>query len=203
MTTLAEVKEFLQITEADWDTILSKLISRVSAAFDSYCRRPLKARDIDVVLDGNGLPWIWLPTYPINSISNLWVSKKAEWTSDNLVAATDYIVQEQIGRLSLKPDSDIFLFPDVRNSVRIQFNGGYSTVPADLEQACIEEVARRFLFISDKILGRITETGAAGSVSYETGPFLRTVQSVLTLYRDWRQSPKTLHWPKDSISFGT
>jgi len=183
LTSLAEVKDFLLIDVTTWDSFISKLITRVSKLFDSYCRRPLKARDLDKVLDGNGTNTLWLPTYPINSITKLWLSKDQEWTSANEISANNYYVNVDTGRLRLTKGD---VFPDYPDSVRIQFNGGYSTVPADLEEACIEEVARRFHFSQEKQLGRLSESTMAGATTYEPAGLLRTVRLVLDLYKDWR-----------------
>ena len=73
LVTLADMKAYLNIESSDtaYDDIITDMINAVGAQFDNYTNRTLEADDYTLQIDGSGLDHIFLPDYPINSITSL------------------------------------------------------------------------------------------------------------------------------------
>ena len=193
LTTLAELKDYLNISGSGDDSILESLIDRVTALFESYTGRKLKARDYhydpaeaaydpeNAVLDGDGGSSLILPQYPVNSITTLRVmgSEIPEATS---YAATGWINDGNLrsaGILRLRG----YTLSAGRAFVEIAYNAGYGAVPDDLAQAAIEQAAWKFREGRKGELGIQSHTLPDGSVTFRPTDLLPSVQGVLSLYK--------------------
>lgn len=188
LTTLANVKAYLHISGDESDTLLEGLIDAVSALFETYTNRKLAARDYDpdsdpedALLDGNGELELVLPQYPVNSITEILVNEQeipasasyseSGWMDDSRL--------RKAGILRLRN----YVFSAGRGNVAVTYNAGYSTIPDDLAQACIEQVAWKFRESSKRELGMQSHTLKDGSVTFYPTDLLPAVKKLLEPYR--------------------
>lgn len=130
LVTLANLKIDLKITGSTEDTYLNRLIAQVSADISRYCGRVFKAETVvDTFYSTEFAGFLKLSRRPVISISTVSID-----------------AVEQDSSLYLSKDEYGFLYP--RNSsgylikwdpgiIAVTYSGGYSTIPADLEAACI------------------------------------------------------------------
>ncbi|MGD8561226.1 MAG: head-tail connector protein [Desulfarculaceae bacterium] len=193
LTTLEALKTYLQISSDENDSFIESLIEAVSAHFKAYTGRNLTARDYssdpldqaydpdNAILDGSGHADLILPQYPLVSLSTLMI----EGTEVDQASAGD-----NFGWTADRPAGVISLingfFPRGRQNVRLAYQAGYQTVPADLSQAALEQTATRFQesAAGHGRLGISARTLADGSISYTQQPLLPQVREVLDRYRN-------------------
>ncbi|ADK86637.1 hypothetical protein Deba_3284 [Desulfarculus baarsii DSM 2075] len=186
LTGLEAVKAYLAKTSDDDDTLLEGLIEAVSAQFNSFTGRKLRARDYHydptspahdpaaAVLAGSGYAELILPQYPVVGISELWLDNA-------LLAPSAYAVDAAAG--VLRRLSGVF-GRGVAN-VRLAYRAGLEVVPADLSQAAVEQTVVRYQqsYAGQGRLGLLARTLADGSVSYRDGELLPQARAVLERYK--------------------
>jgi len=141
LTSLTKVKEFLRITDNNDDTLLTNLISRVEKEVKEYCQRDFEATDYTEYYDGDGTDTLLVDNYPINSVSELYDDPDRDFGADTLIDPSDYVIYSEEGKVVL----DGSVFSKGKKNIKIVYNAGYTTIPADLEQAVIKLVAAEYL----------------------------------------------------------
>ncbi|RJX29178.1 MAG: phage gp6-like head-tail connector protein [Desulfarculus sp.] len=191
LTTLAAVKRYLGLTAIDHDDLLEGLIEAVSAQFNAFCDRKLRARDYshlaedpdydpaNALLSGSGYPELLLPQYPVISLTTLVVDGREVAPA---AGGSGYALDAAAGVVSLTSG----VFPRGWHNVGLVYRAGFSAAPADLAQAAVEQTAARFQesAAGQGRLGVSARTLADGSVSYHGGALLPQVQAVLERYRN-------------------
>lgn len=71
LITLAELKTYLNITDAAHDAQLNQAISSAESEADAYCNRTLLSTDYTSWLDGPGDSLMLLPNYPLTAVSRV------------------------------------------------------------------------------------------------------------------------------------
>lgn len=185
LTTLANAKEFLKVpvSETADDAILNRIISAADAFVKNYCRRVIEAADLtEYHSTKKGQVVLMLDEYPVNSVTSLHDDTERVYGTDTLIATTDYIVDKAEGIIRL---DGIYFYAGLQN-VQVVYNAGYSTVPADLEQAALELVAQKY-HAYDKIRQGIESRSFDGeSVRFFLGEMLKETKAVLDRYRKMR-----------------
>jgi hypothetical protein len=143
LTTLAHVKEFLGIPTATTtdDTFLQNVITRISDDIEKECGRTFHASDLTEYYNGDGTDTLVLKNFPINSIASIHDDTDRVYGSDSLISASDYIFYSDEGMIQL----DGLTFMKGLRNVKVVYNAGYSTIPTDLEKACIQRVCADYL----------------------------------------------------------
>lgn len=143
LTTLSAVKEFLQIATAvtDDDTFITNLISRISADIEKECGRTFLAANYTEYHDGDSTSILMLDQYPVNSITSIHDDVDREYNADDLIDSDDYAFYSESGIVEL----DGLTFATGIKNIKVIYNAGYTTIPTDLEQACIKRVAIEYL----------------------------------------------------------
>jgi hypothetical protein len=143
LTTLAKVKSFLSIpsTNADHDELLNNIISGVSEEIEKYCGRVFKAQSHTEYIDGEGLDRFMVKNFPINSITSIHDDLDRVYGSDTLIASSDYGYDANTGIVFMVSS----LFSEGTQNIKIVYNGGYATIPLDLENAAISLVVSEYL----------------------------------------------------------
>lgn len=148
LITLADLEEYANITITDHEQLLERLIDAATSLFETYTRRKLKARaysydsdsgDYDsdnAVFDGNGTDKMALPQYPVNSVTTLRINE-TEIDARPSLYNNGYVVDKQGGIITLSG----YLYTKGLANIDFAYNAGLSTIPDDLAQACIEQVA--------------------------------------------------------------
>ncbi len=136
LCTLAQLKSYLGITSTDYDSQLEDLVDAASAQAEAFTGRKLAARDYPWELDGNGQAALFVPEWPLNSITTLEING-AEIPARTSYDGAGYVIEADQGLIRL---SNYVFYLGMKN-VEIAANAGYATVPEDLRQAVIELAA--------------------------------------------------------------
>lgn len=146
LTTRANVYGYLGISGED--DLVDRLILAAQAAIERFCNRAFDSASYTEYHDGNLKESVVVRNTPITTLTSVSYRKdNDEWTAYD---ATVYDFEANTGKVFMvKSSSELFLagiephnarFPKGNKSVRVVYTGGYSSIPADLEQACIELV---------------------------------------------------------------
>lgn len=179
LCTKDNVKDFLGITgfKPEDETLIEDTIDRVTDLFENYCRRKFKsATYTEYHSPQTNDNKIFPKNFPITSITNMYDDPDRSYGSDTLITASEYGVVDDVYVEWIDGS-----FSGGTNSVKITYVGGYSTIPEDLTQACVEEVARRFKRRKDLEVTQKTLTD--GSRTMLAGDFLPQTKMVLNLYK--------------------
>lgn len=193
LTTLAHLKSYLNLSVSTHDTLLEDFVDRATDLFENFTNRKLKARDYHYdsgdgdydsdngIMDGNDRDMISLPQYPVNSITTLRINTTSidERTS---IYACGWVIQDKAaGIVALS----CYLFTKGLKNIDFAYNAGYSTVPEDLEQACIELAAWMFKQSTpgSALLGESSKSFPDGSISFIVKELLPQVKMVLEKYK--------------------
>ncbi len=144
LTTLANAKAELGITDSASDVALRRYISSASVAAANYCDRVFVVETVsEQFIPPQCYPYysgeiLQLARFPIIAVTSV--------TEDDtvLVEDTDFSVDYKTGRLvRLASDGvSISVWPIV--SITVVYSAGYTTTPADLEDAVIRMVTQRY-----------------------------------------------------------
>ena len=177
LDTLAGVKPFLRIASDDttFDVQLASFITGLSFEFNRYCRREIKARDRTDYYDGTGSSKLFVHHYPINTITTLHADSDREYGDDALIASGDYILYKEIGLITL----DGSVFGESPLEIKLVYNGGYTTIPADVLGAFRAQLKYLFNRWKDNEDGLSSKTMGDGSIQIVAEDFLKPVKRVL------------------------
>lgn len=177
LVTRKQVKDYMRINAADneLDNLINDLIGRVSQLFQSYCGRNFVAQDYIEYYDGQGRDVLFLDNYPVNSVASVYDDTDWEWNSEDLIESTEYKIAD---KRFIVFDT---LLSNARQNVKVTYNAGFSSIPDDLQQACIEEVGRKIKHRTD--FDEVNKTLSDGSVVYQDQNFLPQTVKVLNKYR--------------------
>lgn len=122
LVTLARQKTYLQEETSDHDTILEMLINGVSSFFDLFTERTQLREQTytNLLLDGNGKNRLYVPDFPINSISAL------EETDVALTEDTDFYVYSRHNQGYLKRNGDTWLAG--HKNIDLSYSAGFKIV---------------------------------------------------------------------------
>lgn len=176
LTTLAAVKQYLQIEQSDTsaDLLLQRMIDAASATIENYCSRTFLSASYTEVFDGNGNRKMALSNFPVINVSSVVVNGQSiplRSTPTGVGYTFNDITVKLVG----------YRFDDGMDNVAITYTAGLAIVPADVDIACCEMVAIRF-----KTLDRIGVTSkslAGESISFTTSDFSDPVKRVLDQYK--------------------
>lgn len=138
LTTLANVKQWINIASISDDTLISRLITSVSNFIGAWLNRNLTSASYSEAYDGGGSTRLMLINYPVTAVASLVI--------DNIVvpASTDPLVSgyvfDQWG-IQLRGSNT---FQSGKENVLVTYTGGYIQLPVEIEQACIELVSLRY-----------------------------------------------------------
>ena len=167
LTTVANVKTYLDISDTSQDTKIEQLINSVSDDIASRCNRVFLSAERTEKLTGNGRQTLLLTYYPITDVKSVTVDSAA------LTEGTDFDVLADEGSLFkvngvwTKPEvNQVFRPPyipeipyadenSLKHNIEAVYTAGYilpyqassgetpvvPTLPYDLEMACIKMIA--------------------------------------------------------------
>ncbi len=184
LTNLADVKQALNLnTSTDYDELLETLTNAASKAIAAFCQRDFVSQSYTEYYDGTGTGDLVLNQRPIVTLTSVWEDSDREFGSDDLLTeADDDIVVDYTAGIISKIGSSILSDSDATwssgiQSVKVTYTAGYTTVPFDVQQACIETVMHWYnnrgrLGLSSMSLGGV-------SVSFGKTALPEHVQAIL------------------------
>lgn len=178
LITLEELKEYIQESSPDRDNLFITFINSMSDFADSYTDRNIReAIYTDLELDGNGQKELWLPNYPVDSVTKL-EEDDIELTEGN---DNDYILYAPEGRLVKV--SGVWL--KGYKTIKLTYKAGYActAIPYDLRLACMKQIAKEWNDYKMKRWGESARSSEDGSVSMFEMSLLPDVKEILNRYR--------------------
>lgn len=170
LTTLANAKLWLGITQSTDDAQLSRLVTAASDFITSYCNRSiLSAAYVGEKYNGNGNKALVVRQWPIVSVQSLSINGLA-------VAASDLTFEDRVIYLN---GSQILVVGQA--NVLVSYTAGYAVVPPAIEQACIDLVALKYRE-RDRI-GHVSKSLAGETVTFlmsDMHPNTRTLLNEFT-----------------------
>ena len=161
LTTLAAAKAWLAVTGTTDDTLLSRLISAVSAAAEARMARTIASASYLETRNGNGKSLLLLAASPITAVASLTVDGVAI-AARPAPGSSGFTFDDQFLYLSG------YSFSRGRQNVVINYTAGFVTTPLSLEQAVLDIVAFKY-----REKGRIGESSKI--LNGETVAYFRDV----------------------------
>lgn len=154
LTTLAELKVYLRISAATWDTELTALIAAISKFFHTECDvNFLTATYTDELHDGDGEYYLMLLNpFQLTAFTTLKINY-LDATSYDEVDSDDYKVYEDSGIIYYAGG-----FPKGHQNIAVTYTSGYAdaaAIPVDLKLGIHEMI--RFIFKSIKLNPSVIE----------------------------------------------
>ena len=168
--TLASMKDYLGIDSTDTtnDDTIETMIDACQEIFENELNRELEEQTYTAYIDGTGTKSIYVPVYPITSITSLYVDADRNFGSDTLISSSDYVFYPKTGEVTMVEGEypvRYSYFAKGRQNVKITYVGGYTfsgtniTLPKDIIKAIKDQV--KFMF-------KKWQSGTEGLVSYNT-----------------------------------
>lgn len=174
LATIKDVELWLNIKPSNADeSILPRLITSVSAFIKSYIARDVTSRTYTEKYNGAGGSVLLLREYPITAITSLTVN-------DSVVpfAATSASYGYVFDDVAIYLHGA--LFSTGTQNIVVTYTAGYTTVPPELVQACVELVALRYR--ERGRIGEVSKSVQGETISYLQKSMPAAVQVVLNDY---------------------
>lgn len=179
LTTLADVKAWLQTGQSAFpatdDALLTRLITAVSQYIQTWLNRQIASADYLEVRNGTGGDRLQFACFPVTAVLSLTIDDQPVPAAPSSTAPGYSFSPTQ---LSLR---DYRFNPGAQN-VTIAYTAGYSTTPPDVAQACIELVSLRYR--ERTRIGEVSRSlGSAETVSYAQKDMSDATKTLLQQYR--------------------
>jgi hypothetical protein len=174
LTTLANLKAWLNVTSTADDALLQTLVTAASVFIESWLDRPILQGVVTEIRDGTDGDVLVLAVTPVTAVASLTIDgvdvpPAPDATSPGYAFTTT--------RLSLLGRR----FRRGRGNVQVTYSAGYATVPPDLAQAAIALAGLRY---RDRDRIGLAAKGLAGeTTSFSPADMPADVATVLQLYR--------------------
>ena len=169
LTTVAAAKSHLGILAGDTsqDAVLERFINSASARIENYINRKVLKRAYTEYQDGRGNDRILLRQWPADKPTELWDDVDNEFTDpNNQFDAPDFVLEETsdggIGVVLV----DGQRFNRGNQNIKIVYEAGYSTVPYDLQDACLFIVDYLYAIKQDRRVGVSSKSKNGESVQF-------------------------------------
>ncbi len=210
LTTLADLKTYLGISDTSEDSLLNLLIADADAAILGYIGRTIEQATLTEYYSGDASQMLVLKQRPVTAVTSVHVddsgyagqgsgafASATEWT-----AGTDFYIRTEVenesntGELVAIKGPGTFTadhqpktwgeWPDGTGNVKVIYVAGYATVPSDIAGACRILVA---WMRASRDNGMPVKSEKLGSYSYtlldDTGiPELATIRGICNRYRN-------------------
>jgi hypothetical protein len=152
LTDLPTVKSWLGLTTTATDSLISSLITAVSAFIPNYLGRQILSADYVETYRGNGQDVMLLRNFPITAVASVAFAGQSITAPADPVALTSGLLFDD-RTLSLIG----YCFP-IGLPIVVSYTAGYAATPPDVAQAVIELVGEAFrrrdrIGVSSKTLG--------------------------------------------------
>lgn len=176
LTTTQKVKDYLGISSATNDTVITELVKNISSQIEIFCNRSFGSTTYTQVFDVEcGDSKIFLKSYPIITLNSV-KYRAGSWGNPVYVSfnENDYLENPEEGKISFA-----MKFPDLERYIEVNYVGGYlinfsnqdditqHTLPRDLTQIATEMVGQTFQ--TRKSQGILSESTEGQSITYNTG----------------------------------
>lgn len=174
LTTLTNVKNWLGLPNDDSDVVLTRLIAAASVFIESWCGRSFAVQDYTEQRSGTGNDMLMFGAWPVIAVVSVAIDGRSiPATAD--FHSPGYRFDDKAVVLQG------YQFTRGRRNVTLAYTAGYTVIPADIEQACIDLVALRFRE-RDRI-GHQSKSLAGETVTFFIGELSPSARAALAQYK--------------------
>jgi Phage gp6-like head-tail connector protein len=174
LTTLANLKSWLNVTTTADDVLLQRLITAVSGFIATWLDRPVAEARYEEMRDGSGGRCLVFAVSPVSSVASVSIGGRPVPPSLG-GGLPGYLFSST--RLALLG----YRFSKGCGNVFLSYTAGYADIPPDIEQAAIELAAARYRE-RDRI-GLVTKGLAGDSTQFVLRDMPPDVATLLSQYR--------------------
>jgi len=184
LTTLADVKAWLQSGQSAFpptdDALLTRLIAAASQYIQTWLNRRIAVADYVEVRDGNGGQSLQFACFPVSAMLSLTIDGIAIPPAPPLSPSTGPIAGYIFSPTQLSVRG--YRFTRRIQNVAFTYTAGYPITPPEIAQACIELVALRYR--ERTRIGEVSKAiGGAETVSYSQKDMSAPILTLLQQYR--------------------
>ena len=178
LVTVTDLKEFLEKTDSEHDSLLEKIIEYISSDLETAMNRQLEKQERTEYFRGGGKIFaLKAPPIDLGSTFTLTIDGDEQTVND------DYYIHSNSGLVEFIVDTE-YTEP---KQIAVTYTGGWSgtgsslAVPNDIKMACCLQSS--FLFKRRKDIGINQLSMPDGSIGmFSTGEFLPQVQRIVDRY---------------------
>jgi hypothetical protein len=179
LTTLADVKAWLQTGQAAFpptdDALLTRLVTAASQYIQTWLNREIASADFLEVRDGTGGHRLQFACFPVTAVLSLTIDGQAVPATASFNAAGYQFSSTQLSVRGYRLNRGA-------QNVVIAYTAGYSTTPPAVAQACVELVALRYR--ERTRIGEVSRSlGSAETVAYSQKDMSDAIKTLLQQYR--------------------
>lgn len=179
LTTLANVKAWLQTGQSGFpatdDALIARLVTAASQYIQTWLSRQIALADYLEVRDGTGGRRLQFACFPVAAVLSLTIDGQAIPRAASSGAAGYSFSPTQLAVHG-------YIFSRGAHNVAVAYTAGYSTTPPEIAQACIELVALRYR--ERTRIGEVSKSvGGAETVTYSQKDMSDAIKTLLQQYR--------------------
>jgi Phage gp6-like head-tail connector protein len=179
LTTLSDVKAWLQTGQNAFpttdDALLTRLITAVSQYIQTWLNRRLAMTDYLEVRDGTGGYKLQFACFPVVGVLSLTIDGQPVPGAPSTLAAGYSFSSTQLSVRGYRFNRGI-------QNIAVIYTAGYPTTPPEIAQACIELVSLRYR--ERTRIGEVSRSlGGAETVSYSQKDLSEAIKALLRQYR--------------------
>lgn len=179
LTTLADVKAWLQLGQAAFpatdDGLLTRLITAASQYIQTWLNRPIAPANYLETRDGTGGYSLQFACFPVSAVTMLTIDDQPVPAA---LSSTGTGYSFSATQLSVRGHR----FNRGAQNIMVAYTAGYSTSPPEIAQACIELVALRYR--ERTRIGEVSRSlGGAETVAYAQKDMSDAIKTLLQRYR--------------------
>ena len=187
---VSDVQTYLGNTDAALVPVLTALVNSASALIERHCGRVFEQANYTETRNGNGADAIYLRQGPIISVQSVTVDGVSIPPAPDTISYGYVFSGHKLylrGYARVAPGTpgtmvgSVGCFRRGIQNVVIAYSAGYATIPADLNQACVELVADKFAK-RKRIDEKSQTTGQQMTASYDLSDISARVKTVLSSY---------------------
>ena len=180
LTNVDSVKVWLDKTNEVHDGLLQMLIEGISARMELYMGRVISTDEYSQSVESPGYSAIVLDHGPITRVISV-----VDGVDSGALTAADYRIE--VPRSLVRLSSGIQV-PWATGTVAVSYEAGFESVPADIDLACVMQVAHEFRMTKagNDTLGvsRVAANQDVGeSYTYEMKPWIQQVEQTMKAHR--------------------
>ena len=184
LTTLADVKAWLQTGQSAFpptdDALLTRLITAASQYIQTWLNRPIALCDYIEVRDGTGGQRLQFACFPVSAVLSLTIDglaiPPAAEPSPSTGLTAGYVFSPT--QLTVRG----YYFTRRAQNVVVTYTAGYAITPPEIAQACIELVALRYR--ERTRIGEVSRAvGGGETVTYSQKDMGAPIATLLQQYR--------------------
>lgn len=179
LTTLADIKAWLQTGQAAFpttdDALLTRLITAASQYIQTWLNRQVASSGYLETRDGTGGHRLQFAVIPVTAVASLTIDDQTVPAAASATAAGYSFTPTQLAVRGHR-------FNRGTQNLVFAYTAGYSTTPPDIAQACIELVALRYR--ERTRIGEMSRSlGGAETVAYSQKDMSDATKTLLQQYR--------------------